>query len=245
MAPSLEHIYLSPHLDDAVFSCGGTMAAQRARGERVRVVTVCAGLPPQDAPPPLLLRDGLRAAGLTTTELVSLRREEDRRALSLLDVECEWAGGLDAIYRLPETYGTFAGLTGPIAARDPLVQVALEIASSVPSSSVLYAPLGAGEHVDHRIVCEAAMQVGRRVLFYEDFPYVARDPDAVSRRFRSLGVVMDSLLTDVSATLERRITATLCYVSQVGEAARMAELLRSHALRVGNGTPHERVFAKG
>ena len=30
-----QHIYLSPHLDDAVLSCGGTMAAQRAAWGRV------------------------------------------------------------------------------------------------------------------------------------------------------------------------------------------------------------------
>ena len=42
------HIYLSPHLDDAALSCGGGIAAQRAAGERVLVVTFCTGAPAPD-----------------------------------------------------------------------------------------------------------------------------------------------------------------------------------------------------
>ena len=42
----LTHVYLSPHLDDAVLSCGGMIHRQAQAGERVVVVTVCAGDPP-------------------------------------------------------------------------------------------------------------------------------------------------------------------------------------------------------
>jgi len=242
--PPVQHVYLSPHLDDAVFSCGGAMAAQRARGERVRVITVCAVPPSEDTPAPPLLRDGLLAAGLNATEFVRSRREEDRRALSLLDVEYEWAEGLDAIYRLPHTYRTLGALAGPIAAEDPLIELAAALVRSIPPDALLYAPLGAGEHVDHCIVCEAVMHAGRRALFYEDFPYAARDPDAVSRRVRALGDSMNPIVIDVSATLERRIAATLCYASQVGEPGVMAMLVSSYACGIGDGVPHERVFAR-
>ena len=36
-------IYLAPHLDDAVLSCGGQIFERTARGENVLVVTVMAG----------------------------------------------------------------------------------------------------------------------------------------------------------------------------------------------------------
>ena len=45
------------------------------------------------------------------------------------------------------------------------------------SDTVYYAPLGVGGHVDHRLVRDAALALARQgasVLFYEDFPYVAR-----------------------------------------------------------------------
>ena len=37
-----EWIYISPHLDDAVLSCGGMIRQQVQQGERVQVWTVCA-----------------------------------------------------------------------------------------------------------------------------------------------------------------------------------------------------------
>lgn len=238
-----QHVYLSPHLDDAVFSCGGTIASQRARGDRVLVVTVCAGLPPADAPPPALLREGLRNAGLTTRDFVQWRREEDRRALTVLGVDFEWAEGLDAIYRLPDAYGTISGLSGEIAPNDPLIEFAAKLARSVAPGAILYAPLGVGEHVDHRIVCAGAMQAPRPVFFYEDFPYGALAPDTVARRLAAVGVAMDPVLTDVSANLQKRSLAISSYASQTAALGDLDALFTTHAKRLGGGVPVERMFA--
>ena len=37
------HIFLSPHLDDVVYSCGGTLGVQVSTGLRPLVITVFAG----------------------------------------------------------------------------------------------------------------------------------------------------------------------------------------------------------
>ena len=42
------HVYLSPHLDDAVLSCGGLIHRQVVAGQRPLVVTIFAGTPPVD-----------------------------------------------------------------------------------------------------------------------------------------------------------------------------------------------------
>ena len=39
------HIFLSPHLDDVVYSCGGTLGVQVSTGIRPLVITVFAGVP--------------------------------------------------------------------------------------------------------------------------------------------------------------------------------------------------------
>ena len=44
----MHHLFLSPHYDDAVYSCGGTLASLTTAGENVTVLTVCAGSPPSD-----------------------------------------------------------------------------------------------------------------------------------------------------------------------------------------------------
>src|SRR6266700_1940501 len=42
---SHRHIFLSPHLDDVVYSCGGTIGVQVGVGLRPLVITVFAGIP--------------------------------------------------------------------------------------------------------------------------------------------------------------------------------------------------------
>jgi LmbE family N-acetylglucosaminyl deacetylase len=42
----MDWIYLSPHLDDVVLSCGGLVWEQARQGERVEIWTICAGDPP-------------------------------------------------------------------------------------------------------------------------------------------------------------------------------------------------------
>ncbi|WP_322493922.1 hypothetical protein [Chloroflexus sp.] len=46
---SYQHIILSPHLDDAALSCGGSIAAAVAADEPVLVVTICTAALPVDA----------------------------------------------------------------------------------------------------------------------------------------------------------------------------------------------------
>ena len=76
---------LSPHLDDAVFSCGDLIAAS---GEAV-VATVCAGMPPSRE----TLTEWNAVCGFgSARHAITARREEDRAALSALEVCYEQRG---------------------------------------------------------------------------------------------------------------------------------------------------------
>src|ERR1019366_2715036 len=90
---------LSPHLDDAVFSCGHFMKSHPS----ITVVTAMAGAPD-------VLHDGYNS---TTTDkpyapdAVSLRRDEDRAAVEFLGATPIWLDLLDsdyAQYRPPGDY---------------------------------------------------------------------------------------------------------------------------------------------
>ena len=75
-------IYLSPHLDDAAFSCGGLIWEQVKAGETVEVWTICAGEPPEGELPPFArsLHDRWGTGGQT----VARRRAEDQAACEVL-----------------------------------------------------------------------------------------------------------------------------------------------------------------
>ena len=76
-----DQIYLSPHLDDVVFSCGGAVARGVQAGQRVLVVTVCSK-PPLSGTRLSAFAEALhRKWGLRPEECVSARLKEDAAAL--------------------------------------------------------------------------------------------------------------------------------------------------------------------
>ncbi|WP_175727190.1 PIG-L deacetylase family protein [Burkholderia ambifaria] len=152
-------LVISPHLDDAVFSCGQLLA--QAPGSVV--VTVFAGIPAcgSDAPP-----WDRRAGFRTADEAVRSRRDEDRCALAMLGAQPVWLDFLD------DQYGT----------RAPSTAIAARLADTIdahPGFGVL-APAGLF-HRDHIQVQQAVLTLLRdnsragdaaRVWrFYEDVPY--------------------------------------------------------------------------
>ncbi|MEJ2209125.1 MAG: PIG-L family deacetylase [Anaerolineae bacterium] len=192
----MKHVYLSPHLDDAVLSCGGAIHQQVAGGEEVLVITLFAGDAPGDRP----LSEfacGQPAHQIGAPQPAALRRAEDAAALALLGAGAVHLGLLDAIYRRGRRdAGAAAGvwlyddvqtLMEPAHPADPVTPTALAdgVAAILADEEapLVYAPLAVGGHVDHRLVHAAARLLaerGQRLAFYEDYPYAEQlDPQAI------------------------------------------------------------------
>src|SRR5690242_15250592 len=76
-----DHIYLSPHLDDAVLSCGGAIARHTSAGARVLVVTLCTAAPPPDGPLSRFAQNHHLMWGLVPERAMAEREREDDLAL--------------------------------------------------------------------------------------------------------------------------------------------------------------------
>jgi LmbE family N-acetylglucosaminyl deacetylase len=170
---------LSPHLDDAVLS---TWAVLR-RPEEVRVVNVCAGVPPAGPPPRWDRLTGARDAA----ERMRERLAEDRAALARAGREATQLDFLDAHYRA-----------------EPLEPEALlaAIGEAAGDAGELWAPAGIGAHPDHVQVRDAALRLaaagGRSLRLYAELPYAARYdwPEWVTGRPPRLGLDVDAWLAD-------------------------------------------------
>ncbi len=242
-------IYLSPHLDDAVFSCGGRIALQARMGVSVWVVTVFAGSP--DGPLSdfaLLLQTGW---GLAERDAPAARREEDREALALLGATPVHGDFHDCIYRRSPDghflYPDWASLWGPIAPEEAALTEALaQRLGALPSSAVWVVPLGAGRHVDHRHLRQAAEMTGRACLYYEDYPY-ADDEEAVRSALGEGKWDAEVIFLD-EAVLEAKTAAALCYRSQISsfwaDEADLVDRFRAYAQRIGGGRPAERYWRR-
>ncbi|MEU2236018.1 PIG-L deacetylase family protein [Streptomyces vietnamensis] len=201
-------IVLSPHLDDAVLSCGALLGWAGRRAP----VTV-ATLFTEAAPPPYTLcaRQYLRQTRTRDAEeLFADRREEDRQVLELLDVDWRHVGLVDGLFRrrpqarpgterlsrlLPElahVYPTYRMhlSRGRVSAYDAetLRAVGETVDALLPARSggLVLAPLGVGGHADHVLVRTAAERSGRPVVYYSDFPYnqIAAADDGFADRHR-------------------------------------------------------------
>ncbi|MFQ5575738.1 MAG: PIG-L deacetylase family protein [Anaerolineae bacterium] len=252
------HLFLSPHLDDAVLSCGGLLAQLAGQGATVTIITVFAQPPPAGRPlSPLARRQHAmwgRLRGAYQT-----RRAEDETALARLGLKPTWLPFFDCIYRgrpgAGEWYYTadadIFGAVHPAEAGLP-AQIAAAVQPHVRAGqTTLYLPLGVGNHVDHQLVRRAAEHFDAQdctVQFFEDYPYVQRDPAALERAL-SNGRQTDPRpeLTFLSpAELDAKINAVAAYASQLdalfGGQAAMTEQVTRHARAVGQGRPAERYW---
>jgi LmbE family N-acetylglucosaminyl deacetylase len=147
-------VAISPHLDDAVLSCGRLLASRPGSA----VITVFAGMPHE----PTQQTEWDRRCGFTNAaQAMAERREEDRLALTMLQARPSWLSFVDNQY-------------GESPAPSEVSTALIAALSEMPTETLLL-PLGLF-HSDHVLVHEAALMAlrclpSRPVLLYEDVPY--------------------------------------------------------------------------
>ncbi len=181
MVEKFDAVFVSPHLDDAVFSCGGTIAKLTASNKRVLILNVFTKYPYK-----------IKKKAIVSTEA---RYEEERRAAQYLSCKSENLDELSAIFRRSE-YSAIKNLFRPPVPADQewLPKLSALIADKLDcfEYTYLYAPLGVGWHVDH-VLCHLAVRdaaKGKNIFFYEDAPYCLI-PHWTEYRLRELGVTDD------------------------------------------------------
>jgi LmbE family N-acetylglucosaminyl deacetylase len=162
----MKHLVISPHADDAVWSCGGILAEWAAAGRSITVITVF---------------DADEADGADTVALtpIAVRRAEDIAALAALPAD---RVGLDfreaALRTAPDGKPRYPSLLAlrraPHPSDEALVPaIARAIAPYAVAADVVHAPLGERTHVDHALARQAADLVVEpwRLRYYGEFRY--------------------------------------------------------------------------
>ena len=251
----MSHLFLSPHPDDAVLSCGGLMYQLVQAGEAVTVVTVMMGDVPSDVPISPFIEEHFVRWELTP-DPVPGRKAEDTRAVESLGGSVVTGSFPDALYRTDgqgtALYHDLATLFGDPDPHDPVLARLDSIRAQLDPRAVIYAPLGAGHHVDHLLVREAilrwqASQPEVAVFWYEEYPYSANGMAVVAQARASLGRVTRPVIHRMNeAALAAKIRAIACYGSQISTfwpgLDAMADSVRRYAVQTGGGDPSERLW---
>lgn len=244
---------ISPHLDDAVLSCGALLGTYVRLGRQATTVTLFNGKP----------QNPLSEAAVSFHESIGLRDDpmgsretEDDHAHALLGVETVRLDMAEALYRCDDAgQHLYPGGQDIFVSQEDIRETEMvdriaEALSAVPalrSADLVLAPLGVGNHVDHLLVSAAARLLDRpaeSVIRYEELPYILYDHCAGWEETLAHGSPF--LCRFSEEDWERKLDAIDCYASQHPilwfEPEFRRQEITGHARKLGSGTPAERYW---
>ncbi len=185
------YLFVSPHLDDAILSCGGLFSYLAPKTD-VTIATVFTEA--HNSPTSLSIRRFLKNSGYDDSEKLFIeRRREDKIINDLIGVKTIHLRFTDGLYRLKSNanrlelalgnilqeakfiYPLFAWQLkmGKVSSNDGQLinEITRKIEGLVGPKTVLFAPVATGSHLDHKIVRRAIEGRFENVIFWSDFPY--------------------------------------------------------------------------
>lgn len=233
-------IYISPHLDDSVLSAGGLIYDQAQAGLPVEIWTIFSGSPHPGELTPLAQLLHTQWGTINAEETIKIRRAEDLHAASILGAHVAHFDVPDCIYRrgpggeplyldvFTTPHRAEAGLPG---------QIAQAIAERLLPDDQVVCQLALGGHVDHVLVRQAVEQLGLRLLYLADVPYLFNEPDELEKKTIRMKLYRHSVS---DAGLKSWFEAILFYASQIStlfaSPEQMKEAIRSY-WKEWNGLP--------
>jgi LmbE family N-acetylglucosaminyl deacetylase len=236
--------FISPHLDDVAFSCGGTLLDKAHSGSQVALCTVfTASTAATDG---FALRCQTDKGIPADVDYMALRRSEDLAFARFAGIQNNiWLNFPEAPHR---GYCSSAELFEDIHSND--TEILDEIVDclrklfSHGGFNEVYVPAANGGHVDHRLVLTAIEMAVKeqvitpRVYLYEELPYAINHNHPNWQPDQSWILIPH----DISLTLDEKLEAVSCYRSQLpfqfGGISRTKVLLREHALSRANQMGH-------
>ena len=242
----MRKIYLSPHLDDAILSCGGIIFEDRKAGIHVEIWNFMCGIPPSGAPLSDLARSVHAGWNLDTAkEVADLRLAEDRLSASRVDALPRYFGFLDSIYRRDENgkalYNEDIFLPPHPADADLVDEMAKVIEENLQTGDMVICPLSIGNHPDHVLVRQAAEKLAHKLYYYADIPYALWYPDKLIEMTERLKGERHQVSEDGARIWQEAVSA---YASQIDVLFGDEEMMR-RALKLEWGTSRSiKLFSK-
>lgn len=187
------HVYLSPHLDDAILSCGSLINKQKRHKESVLIITIFAGIPQKDYKLSRSISKFIKESGSrSSTDFCRTRIKEDIDAIKLLNISFKHLNFLDAIYRKNLLgdffYANFSKIFSIYADKSDIVKESIYrvIKGDLKETSIIYCPISIGKHIDHIITRQVGNLLesqGQNILFYEDIYTLDYNVNLYLRRY--------------------------------------------------------------
>jgi hypothetical protein len=224
-------IFISPHLDDAVFSCGAEIARLREIGE-VLVINV--------------FTQFLARANKANVSIGPERYEEERAASQALNFDSINLNELDAFFR-ENRFQSVGNIFLSLQKNDfdylEILRKKIQQCLEQFDFEKIYVPIGVGWHIDHQL-CFLAFSNSKyqnEIIYYEDAPYCLMR-GATDLRLNEIGQLdfgsltlkawwHSSLAFWKSGMVQKMRPSVLRYLSFPFTSLYIFRLLRSHSTR--------------
>jgi LmbE family N-acetylglucosaminyl deacetylase len=178
-------IFISPHFDDAVLSCGGLIYDLAKKQIPVEIWTVFAGEAQPGPLSPLAMSCHQQWGFTSAEEVVEARRIENQDAASEVGADTLNLSIPDCIYRrslkgellYPED--VFVPIH-PFE-KDLDFNIAAALSNELQPDDKIVGPLAIGGHVDHVLTRRAVECLERPFSYYADIPYLLNQPETLAK----------------------------------------------------------------
>jgi LmbE family N-acetylglucosaminyl deacetylase len=205
---------ITAHPDDSEFGAGGTVAALTREGKSVSYCILTNG------------NKGSSDRSMTPERLVKIREEEQRNAARVLGVETiDFLGFPDC--ELENTRETRMAVTGSIRRHRPDL-----IICQNPNRTKNFGV----SHRDHRvaadIVLDCVYPLARDHMAFPELLTQGLEPHIV-KEVHMVGWDEPEIVVDISETIDLKIKALLCHVSQIKDVTAMEKRVRERNAELG------------
>jgi|LSQX01.1.fsa_nt_gb LmbE family N-acetylglucosaminyl deacetylase len=226
-------LFLSPHHDDMVLSCGGFIRSIRPYCGRFAVINVFTKS----------LWAPNAKGNLIEEDISSLRLSEDDDYCGIHHIESYNLGFKDSLIR---GYDSISELNADINEDEIFYKVMKKLRKVIDALRYDYilGPMAIGGHIDHKMVLEAVMgHTKGTMILYEDIPYAysCKGHEQIKEVGRSIGN-MEARYCDITSSFIEKIDDIQIYKSQLEEG--LLEKVRFCASRFNSGAYYERMWLK-
>jgi len=176
---------ISPHFDDALLSLGMLLFKLKDKAD-IYIINIFTKA--HAGPYTFSARKFLNSSGFTNAEELYKRRLiEDKKALSYIDAKIANLGLTDALFRKTKTnnfldkifpelnhlYPTYRFHVTKYISKEDYAPLLLQkkLGKIISSDSIIFVPLGVGNHIDHVIARRVCEKLFTNIFYYSDFPY--------------------------------------------------------------------------
>lgn len=228
-------LFVSPHLDDAVFSAGGLISRLNDNGVNTFVINVFTK--PSKNPYTFSIKRFLKKCGYTDADRFYRDRVlEDKVAVKKVGAKAKYLGFVDALWRrknVNKIIHYFSKFIPELEYVYPLYRTSIAYGLISPHDSklygeihkkvkkylskskdpVLFLPLGIGLHTDHLIVRDSCSNFKCPTVYWADYPYIKNnDIDEKFISKLSLGVYNMRMTKNQKRRKEKAVNS---YISQL------------------------------